>query len=188
MGRSSQREQHTHCYPRYWRHAKQDYIFVDLISSAWIVDTVQRLVSNTFLDKVTRDRRSRMPARIDVVKVWRIEIAALWRSYREAQSQMLSRLGKAPSWESEGCAPPKTSAASLIPQVMKDTLCKESNEVYLFHGTSPQGAAGITQFGFDNERADSAASSHRKRLRKHFEENITNLYKSTAILRFRAPK
>merc|ERR1712187_492697 len=80
--------------------------------------------------------------------VWRIENAPIWNQYASYTSHLSAVLqGKAPGLG----VPTKTS--TLLPKEMRDTLRSTLNEEYLFHGTSPKGALGITRFGFDLGRA-----------------------------------
>jgi len=142
-------------YPTYWSHGSDSTHFVDLVPSGSTFRAVQMLLASTFLYIRTRDRKTRMPAALEAVKVWRVENSAVWGRYATHRAWLQKKADEVGASLPAYDPPAKTS--ELLPSELRRTLGAQINEVYLFHGTSPTGAAGIVSGGFDLTKAAGTA-------------------------------
>jgi len=155
-------------YPAYWKSSGRAGDFVELVHTSSVFRHVQMLLASTFLCIRTRDRKTRMPEALEALKVWRVENATVWRNYQAHRAHLREVAATSGSAGLAGCdPPPRTSeltrgglggtvlrGAQDTPEAQVDTAV---NEVYLFHGTSPQGALGIVDAGFDMTKAVNSA-------------------------------
>lgn len=153
--------------PHYWETLEQRIdARVDLRDDQVANKTAifQRLLDETWTAKATRDRRGGLPERLVVRKVQRIEGLALWNRFsRRRRDMSLAHSG-------HSCTPVEEmrgGSGSGIRPVRTQRVCEAAsdllgpcqrgvNEHYLFHGTSPAGALGIIQRGFDMSKAGSS--------------------------------
>jgi hypothetical protein len=116
-------------------------------------EQVQRLLDRTWKGKSTRDRDGKIPKRLKVMNVKRIESRDLWVSYTKGRERVRSSRGRCtPVNALDGDDDETTGIVCTyehLDEQFKDRLDESVNEHYLFHGTSPEGAIGITQNGFN---------------------------------------
>ncbi|CAD7927520.1 unnamed protein product [Amoebophrya sp. A120] len=122
-----------------------------------VVEGVQRMLDETWKSTATRDRRrlaariggsARVPTRLEVGYVARVENTALWRQYAGLRSSML-QLSRGVDLKIPAHKPiplsTKTWEAAGLPQ---PELFTPLNEFLFFHGTSPSAADSIANEGF----------------------------------------
>lgn len=160
--------------PGYWRHqdvSKEVLARVDV--SMDVRQAMQQLLDSTFKRVTTRDRRGGpMPARLRVRQVQRIENSGVWRHYARERHGIKSKrpfrctpvsavMGDGLRTQAGcggGCAPEdRCAAAANSPP--PESLRRGVNEVYLWHGTSPERALKILKAGFQLKCAGSGAGS-----------------------------
>lgn len=148
----------SHPAPTHWKH--QD-LTVDFFSreeaTALEKEGIQKMFDATFKAVSTRDRTSRMPKRLKVYNVQRVENARLWRRYcevidrtQEKRDRICSRLD-----QSRGGEVKTVDSSAALPGTVNPAI----NEVFLWHGTSAQKVFSISQGGFDLHMAGSVAGS-----------------------------
>eukprot|EP00971_Amphidinium_carterae_P274182 5441497-Amphidinium_carterae.1 len=127
------------------------------------LDVFQAMMDSTFKRTpegkmvTTRDRKGNTPVRFKVVHAQRLENSALWKLYAARRFAIKG------AREDQGCMPVVPQAGALLaenqvlPPELQDHLQKDINEVYLWHGTTPQGALGISKRGFLLSLAGSRA-------------------------------
>mmetsp|Transcript_131447 Transcript_131447/g.281066 ORF Transcript_131447/g.281066 Transcript_131447/m.281066 type:complete len:541 (+) Transcript_131447:102-1724(+) len=143
-------------YPSYWKHADRRDGFLELVNTSSAFRHVQMLLASTFMFIRTRDRRTRLPIALEALKIWRVENALVWHRYATHRAFLQELATTASAGDFSPCEPlPKTS--ELLPSELTAELDAGVNEVYLFHGTSPQGALGIKDVGFDISKATGTA-------------------------------
>jgi len=143
--------------PRYWTHQDR---FSDFDTKepvpAEMQEAIQRLLDQTFVATATRDRKDPMPTRLKLVSVHRIEDRAMWNRYAHKRSEIAAERECCTLLEQmEGSGHAKTMQALGIN--VRRRLKNDINELYLFHGTSPTGALGIREDGFNLSLAGSSA-------------------------------
>eukprot|EP00929_Paragymnodinium_shiwhaense_P073284 TRINITY_DN37308_c0_g2_i2.p1 TRINITY_DN37308_c0_g2~~TRINITY_DN37308_c0_g2_i2.p1 ORF type:complete len:522 (+),score=46.74 TRINITY_DN37308_c0_g2_i2:82-1647(+) len=123
------------------------------------IELFQKLLDSTWKAKATRDRVGKLPVRLHVRKVQRVEAGCLWNRYSR-ERRRLSQLH-----DQKACTPvAEARGRDAAGHVRTERLCQASpklcgpcdsriNEHYLFHGTSPHGALGIIKHGFQLSRA-----------------------------------
>eukprot|EP00392_Amoebophrya_sp_AT5.2_P009465 g9493.t1 len=122
-----------------------------------VVEGVQRMLDETWKSTSTRDRRrlaariggsARIPTRLEVGFVARVENTHLWERYAKLRSSML-QLAKGPDLKIPPHKPTPLSTRSWeaagLPQ---PELFSPLNEFLFFHGTSPSAADSIANEGF----------------------------------------
>ena len=127
--------------PAYWQHKDLNGApHQQTVPTCFMVPKVQALIRQTAMHQGCLDRPSLRNA--TVTRVERVENTRKWLNYchKRAEMQGLSSGLNAP--------PP-----IQIPN--HETLDASLNEVYLFHGTSPDTAALISQVGFDERVANT---------------------------------
>jgi len=152
-GRSSWDGDGAHIpYPSLWRNVNRKSHFLELVDGgSETFHNVQMLLSSTFLLIRTRDRKRKLPTSLEAVKIWRVENSRVFHQYAKYLSVLHETI------EAAGvqlpCCDPQPQTVELLPNAMRRSLDSSLNEVYLFHGTSPAGASGIADSGFDIRRA-----------------------------------
>mmetsp|Transcript_69061 Transcript_69061/g.174063 ORF Transcript_69061/g.174063 Transcript_69061/m.174063 type:complete len:598 (-) Transcript_69061:150-1943(-) len=150
--------------PRYWKNQDLATGFKDKIELSMAgVDKFQRLVDQTFKAKATRDLQDEpVPTKLVVKQVFRMEDANFWSRYTAKRSSLAS-LGVPTSVQDlPGSGILKTaqfmdlsgSGEAAFPSSVDD-FAPEVNEAYLFHGSTPSGALGIGEHGFNLGMAGS---------------------------------
>jgi hypothetical protein len=118
-----------------------------------VIKICQRMLNKTWKDVVTRDRKGKVPSSLQVMSVQRVEDRKMWAAYQQAKKEIRKkRGGDCMSIESldgdleTGHVSTDLFMADLAggPGHMEGDL----NEHYFFHGTSPEGAHGISESGF----------------------------------------
>mmetsp|Transcript_142195 Transcript_142195/g.261938 ORF Transcript_142195/g.261938 Transcript_142195/m.261938 type:complete len:516 (-) Transcript_142195:108-1655(-) len=123
------------------------------VANAAVQHAVQMLISETWSDVVTRDRKGGgVPHRLEVVNVLHNENRALWESYAHARAKILEQC-VASNVKPLGV---KTSFADC--KALGD-LDRRANEFLLFHGTRPSSADKICSGDFRIDLAGSGAGS-----------------------------
>lgn len=110
-------------------------------------EELQLLLDTTFKRIITSDRKGcAIPNRLKLVHAHRIQNNELWQKYAAHRHGLKSK-------RPHRCTPvntfggPVVTGLNLAPS-MRDSLQSKVNEVYLWHGTSPDGAVGISSMGF----------------------------------------
>ncbi|CAE8603801.1 unnamed protein product [Polarella glacialis] len=146
--------------PSTWKNQDRTKDFYALGPEPALLADVQKMLDATWKKVKTRDRREGCePKRMVATGVRRVENNVLFQRYlaevnriknkRSHPCTALDRLrGGSPSTVSSGGS-----------NITAGGLDRRVNETVLWHGTSPQGAVGIAQNGFDLSRAGSAAGS-----------------------------
>eukprot|EP00929_Paragymnodinium_shiwhaense_P097815 TRINITY_DN59411_c0_g1_i1.p1 TRINITY_DN59411_c0_g1~~TRINITY_DN59411_c0_g1_i1.p1 ORF type:complete len:498 (-),score=64.71 TRINITY_DN59411_c0_g1_i1:13-1506(-) len=129
-----------------------------------IVSTVQDMINKTWKSVPTRDRKGKIPERLEVVNVQRIEDSSMWVSYLEHKDSIRRERGGRCKTVNEldgvaekGHVVTDPFAARLAGGPFE--LDKNLNEHYFFHGTSPEGAYGISDSGFKISLAGSSTGT-----------------------------
>ncbi|CAK9008045.1 Poly [ADP-ribose] polymerase tankyrase (dTNKS) (Poly [ADP-ribose] polymerase) (Protein poly-ADP-ribosyltransferase tankyrase) [Durusdinium trenchii] len=153
--------------PWYWKNRDLSQGFDEKINlSPGDCQKVQELLDQTFQHKGTRDRKDRLPSRLLVSQVIRMEHSRLWQRFERKKKDLAARVGRPPLIsELPGSGAVKTAlelpafaAGPELPAFLKE-ITRELNEAFLFHGSSPGGALGIGENGFDISRAGSSTGS-----------------------------
>lgn len=142
--------------PSYWKNQHLDMRFHERLDvDSWSRETIARIMTSTFRPTKTRDRDSQMPRSLRLLKVQRIEDSDMWHRYHKARAtiKLKRRACRKISDISPGGVV-KTSS-SMIDDRMSEAL----NEVYLWHGTTPEGAFGITESDFQLNLAGSRSGT-----------------------------
>ncbi|CAE8742066.1 unnamed protein product [Polarella glacialis] len=149
--------------PKYWKNRDLNIPFDEKVRvSSSELEKFQALLDLTFVTKATRDRKGgKMPARLVVQQVVRIEDVNLWQRFLAKRSEFARgprpvQLHQLPGSGRLKTAPMEPQAN--LPSCLQD-VCPELNEAYLFHGSSPGGALGIGESGFDMSMAGSHVGS-----------------------------
>jgi len=145
--------------PPYWTNKSPGEVFdaKEPVSEEFAAQ-IQRLLDRTFREKATRDRLERIPKRLRLVSAHRIEDQSMWSRYflQKARIKALRNSCQAVC-DMEGSGEVKTMA--VLSDEYRKQLSKDVNEFYLFHGTSPTGAFGIQESGFQLNLAGSATGT-----------------------------
>jgi len=145
--------------PPYWTNTNPSEVFdtKEPVSEEFAAQ-IQHLLERTFRKKATRDRLERMPKRLRLVSAHRIEDQSMWYRYalQKARIKALRNSCQAVC-DMEGSGEVKTMA--VLSDEYRKRLSKDVNEFYLFHGTSPTGAFGIQEHGFQLNLAGSATGT-----------------------------
>lgn len=126
---------------------------------------LQRLLDGTFRDVRTRDRSGQVPTRLRLVKCHRVENSAMWSRYQKAKARMHERRlgGVAPVSDlggtEQGASRPVRTHELLKEGAFGGRLDERLNELYLWHGTTPEGAIGISTSGFRINLAGTRAGA-----------------------------
>lgn len=126
-------------------------------------EQVQRLLDDTFRSVRTRDRSGQVPTRLRLVKCHRVENSSMWARYVEAKARVAAR-------RTNGCKPVNeldgnpSKGFVKTQESLENSFIKQLdpsvNEHYLWHGTTPEGALGISTNGFRIALAGSRAGTY----------------------------
>jgi hypothetical protein len=118
-----------------------------------MVPVAQELVNQTYKNVTTKDRKDGPLAdRFQVTKVLRVENKHLWQQYAKARATIKAkRSHRCTSTEKRGKLLTMTKPYDFMSKVDSDV-----NEVFLWHGTSPESALSIAKDGFSTDFAGSA--------------------------------
>eukprot|EP00927_Polykrikos_kofoidii_P086963 TRINITY_DN9897_c0_g2_i1.p1 TRINITY_DN9897_c0_g2~~TRINITY_DN9897_c0_g2_i1.p1 ORF type:complete len:539 (+),score=59.72 TRINITY_DN9897_c0_g2_i1:99-1715(+) len=126
-------------------------------------EQISLLLERTFKDVRTRDRTGQVPAALRLVKCHRVENSAMWLRYMRAKARIVSKRpdGVRPINELDGN--PETGHVRTVelldPEYQQRLDTAQVNEFYLWHGTTPEGAIGISTNGFRLSLAGSRAGT-----------------------------
>lgn len=133
--------------PYYWNAKSLDNPFSGLENpDKFEVEAIQKMIDDTWREVATRDRRNaKLPRRLRVVKVQRVENSELWKRYTQGRHYLKSK-------RPHSCTPLKQYGGELVtgrklPKVLASSLQTRVNECLLWHGTSPKGASSIAAGG-----------------------------------------
>jgi len=129
-------------------------------------DLIQTTLDETFRSVRTRDRRGKLPHRLRLVKCHRVENSKMWMRYTSAKARVAARRQKAVTpieklgsgGNGSGNGRVKTHAS--LSDHMLSSLDPSVNEVFLWHGTTPEGALGISRSGFRTSLAGTRAGTY----------------------------
>lgn len=150
--------------PAYWsnQNLDQDFDTREVVPQR-VKKKIQDLLDETFKNKATRDRQkgSRMPSKLHLVKAQRIEDRRMFLDYEKAKRDIRQNRKSA-------CTPAQTlgngavrpvKTMSAVEGFFESRMDADINEFYIWHGTSPQGALGISENGFRISMAGSNAGT-----------------------------
>lgn len=103
-----------------------------------------------------------MPFCLEPVKIWRVENPLVWLHYSAHRMERLRRrleIGNELLRFAASSFDPPPRTFGLLAKPMRGALLSDISEHYLFHGTSPSGAVGIKEHGFDINQAGKHAGS-----------------------------
>mmetsp|Transcript_28734 Transcript_28734/g.82195 ORF Transcript_28734/g.82195 Transcript_28734/m.82195 type:complete len:487 (-) Transcript_28734:57-1517(-) len=133
--------------PKYWKLTRHLAGSVDLQDVTRDEQAaVQSLLDSTFRKITTRDRRTEIPERLKLVQVQRIENCNLWKKY--ASGRYAIRNKRPHKCTSASTFGGEVLTMQSLPKENQKSTTPRINEVYLWHGTSPAGAMGISKDGF----------------------------------------
>jgi len=160
--RSTSKGSSPYGYPEYW--INQSGRFLNLLESEYIYNFAHDLLNHTFRAVATRDRSTMaaaaLPQWLDPVKIWRVENSTVFTKFAGYRAELAKKYqGDGPRAAGLATPDPLPATYSYLPSSVKNGLESNISEHYLFHGTSPMGAVGIHNTGFDPNRAGSAAGS-----------------------------
>eukprot|EP00929_Paragymnodinium_shiwhaense_P108258 TRINITY_DN7458_c0_g1_i1.p1 TRINITY_DN7458_c0_g1~~TRINITY_DN7458_c0_g1_i1.p1 ORF type:complete len:587 (-),score=53.16 TRINITY_DN7458_c0_g1_i1:79-1839(-) len=124
---------------------------------------ISKLLDGTFKAVRTRDRFGQVPSSLRMVKCHRVENSAMWTRYLRAKSRVLARRPDGVKLVNELDGNPDTGfvrTQELMEDQYKQRLDARVNEHYLWHGTTPEGAIGISTNGFRLSLAGSRAGTY----------------------------
>jgi hypothetical protein len=131
-----------------------------------LVIPFQKLVSNTFLaDRIIRNRRGGpMPAGLSVVEVLQNQNSTLWQQFAAKRGEIYRERYRQNKLKEVGVPGPggpctRTEGVGLVPRYLQSTVSTETNEFYLFHGTSPDRALRIFDSGFRIDMAGAMSGT-----------------------------
>jgi len=137
--------------PAYWKNQDLAINFDDKVRLRGdAVAKFQELVDATFIRKATRDRQGgQLPERLRVTDVMRIEDRDLWNRFLRKRAELAS--GPRPTMIKDlpGNGEVKTRTVGDPQDGPLHITAPALNEAYFFHGTSPAGAMGIGESGFN---------------------------------------
>lgn len=154
---------HPRHVPPYWTNQDLTVSFNQRSEVSEVFrEQIQRLLDGTFNGVRTRDRSGSVPSSLRLVKCHRVENSGIWARYQRAKEQIQQRrLDKVvPVSELRGdrAAPVKTQ--EYLDEEVASHLDQSINEYYLWHGTTPAGAIGISTDGFKLKLAGSHAGTY----------------------------
>jgi hypothetical protein len=131
--------------PSYWISKEG----VHIVPDPSLIQTVQKLMTETWKVKYTRDRKSgSVPTGCRVLNVLRVE------HHESYQKLWTHKLAVRSNRKGSGEKPFSTTTRGRLNQ-----LDEEVNEVYLFHGTSPHAANQIAKSSFGISRAGTSTGT-----------------------------
>jgi hypothetical protein len=132
--------------PTYWTNKGLTFHDTPSVPSD-VREAIQEMLNVTYKKVTTSDRKgAKMANSLRVTSIKRIENSELWKTYaNRVYNTGLQR--KHVSWIAK-----ISTAGDVVTRApgskLPGALKKEINEVYLWHGTSPHGASGISKTGF----------------------------------------
>jgi len=118
---------------------------------------LQKLLDDTFVKKYTRDRKgANVPNRLVLVGGTIVQNAQNWMEYTSRRKEIAKELKNDPLQATERFLP-TTAQSNVVAALPK--LHSDVQEAWLWHGTSANGAEGITSEDFRLNLAGSAAGT-----------------------------
>lgn len=148
-------------FPKYWTNSDSGKRFDQRYEQADLIPIVQQMFDVTWKDIVTRDRKGSKPVRLEVVNVQRFEDSQMWQAYTDQKRQIRERGEFQSILELDADLTKGEVLTDAFAQYLAPggRLDKKTNEHYLFHGTSPEGAENIAESGFQLTLAGSHAGT-----------------------------
>jgi len=142
--------------PPYWENQNLSVNFDERYDgTSRTMEAVTHMIVDTFSTTRTRDRKSSMPKSLNLISVQRIEDRNMWLRYQRAKANLKQKRGRCPKIENLG---PGGEVKTKV-DTIDDRLDEDVNECFLWHGSTPEGAIGISEDGFDLSRAGSHAGT-----------------------------
>lgn len=148
--------------PSYWTNQDMSDAFNQRteVSDAFR-ERIQKVLDGTFNGVRTRDRSGNVPTSLRLVKCHRVENSSIWARYQRAKEQVRERrpdkVTPVNELSGDGGTPVKTE--EFLGQDIVQHLDCDINEHYLWHGTTPGGAIGISTDGFKLKLAGTHAGT-----------------------------
>lgn len=150
--------------PRYWSNQNAALGFSERTECTEAQrNQVQKLLDDTFRSVRTRDRSGQVPSRLRLVKCHRVENSEMWGRYVEAKKRIAARRPDGVKKVNELDGDPSTGLVKTqvaLEDAVMEQLDVNLNEHYLWHGTTPEGALGISTNGFRIALAGSRAGTY----------------------------
>lgn len=147
--------------PSYWDNQDLTKDFDDRVDcNAKDRKQLQTILDQTWRDIFTRDRNKDEPhpTGLQIVSAHRVEDRAMWAGYLDQKRKIQeNREHCTPFWHLDGDQEHGFVKTHL--EGLSDVLDESINELYLFHGSSPEGAQGISEDGFRIDMAGSNAGT-----------------------------
>lgn len=146
--------------PKSWKNQDLTQDFVSMESVPELLFDVQQMLDNTWREVKTSDRTDGSnPKMMTATRVLRVENNKLWQRYAAEVKRVKSkRKHRCTAIERLRGGNPLTVSSAAGGMKLTGKLDATLNETVLWHGTSPEGAMGIAQNGFDLGRVGSAAN------------------------------
>eukprot|EP00928_Gymnodinium_smaydae_P057798 TRINITY_DN41019_c0_g1_i1.p1 TRINITY_DN41019_c0_g1~~TRINITY_DN41019_c0_g1_i1.p1 ORF type:complete len:457 (-),score=48.50 TRINITY_DN41019_c0_g1_i1:56-1426(-) len=123
---------------------------------------IQSLLDETFKSVRTRDRSGSIPLRLQLCHCYRVEDSCMWGRYLRAQDRVRARRPDGIRSVNELYGDSQQGEVKTLVHLKEDfseRLDASINEYYLWHGTTPEGATGISADGFRVRLAGSHAGT-----------------------------
>lgn len=156
--------------PAYWTNQDLAVPFNQRneVSEQWRKQ-IQTLLDGTFNGVRTRDRSGAVPSSLRLVKCHRVENSTIWTRYQRAKERVQERrpdkVRPVSDLHCDPLAGPPQELRPVKTQELLDVKVAEHldhtvNEHFLWHGTTPAGAIGISTDGFKLKLAGSHAGTY----------------------------
>lgn len=125
-------------------------------------DQIQRLLDGTFRTVQTRDRHGGIPSRLRLLKSHRVENSKMWTRYLKAKARIIAKRPEGVQGVNLLDGNPDSGnvrTSEVLGASFMEHLDSSVNEFYLWHGTTPEGAIGISSDGFRLAFAGSHAGT-----------------------------
>lgn len=126
-------------------------------------EQIQRLLDGTFRTVRTRDRNGPVPVRLRLLRVHRVENSEMWTRYSMSKARIMSKRPDGVKRVNELDGTPEDGfvrTQGVLDESYTAHLDATINEFYLWHGTTPEGAKGISNDGFRLEYSGSHAGTY----------------------------
>jgi hypothetical protein len=124
------------------------------------LDWFQALIDHCFIPKYTRDRKgARLPIRLQVVKVIKVQNAAVMQRYEATKAQIAASLSVNDHQEFRTILDPDMRTANCPGEPLAFPSMNRVLERLVFHGSTPEAIEAITNVDFDISHAGSHAGT-----------------------------
>eukprot|EP00929_Paragymnodinium_shiwhaense_P065106 TRINITY_DN32676_c0_g1_i2.p1 TRINITY_DN32676_c0_g1~~TRINITY_DN32676_c0_g1_i2.p1 ORF type:complete len:736 (+),score=136.31 TRINITY_DN32676_c0_g1_i2:46-2208(+) len=146
--------------PKYWKRQITEAtksFYVTQAVSAEAREKIQQLMTRTFKPVKTRDRRDNViPKALRLMHALRVENSKLWQKFAEERCVVQKKKPRSK------CTPIAAVSGDVLtsqaPSMLGAEVRDSINEVFLWHGTTPEGASAIAEQGFRISGPGSALS------------------------------